>query len=93
MPIIYSYPAVTPVLGDLITLSDASGTGNPTKTATCGNIANLATSITLTSLTVTATAPASAVDTGTTGMIATDTNYIYICTATDTWKRAAITTW
>ena len=39
------------------------------------------------------TAPASATATGTAGDIRYDASYIYICTATDTWKRAAITTW
>jgi hypothetical protein len=39
------------------------------------------------------TAPASATDTGTAGDIRYDADYIYICTATDTWKRAAISTW
>jgi len=37
--------------------------------------------------------PASATDTGSAGMLAWDANYIYVCTATDTWKRMAITTW
>lgn len=37
--------------------------------------------------------PASATATGTTGDIAWDASYIYICTATDTWKRVAISTW
>ena len=37
--------------------------------------------------------PASASDTGTAGQIGWDTNYIYICTATNTWKRVAIATW
>lgn len=39
------------------------------------------------------TAPASAADTGTTGEIRTDADFIYVCTATNTWKRTAITTW
>jgi hypothetical protein len=39
------------------------------------------------------TAPTSATDTGTTGEIKVDADYIYVCTATDTWKRAALTTW
>jgi hypothetical protein len=38
-------------------------------------------------------APASASATGVAGTIATDTGYIYVCTATDTWKRVAIATW
>lgn len=37
--------------------------------------------------------PTSAGDTGLTGQIVWDTNYIYICTGTNTWKRAAIITW
>jgi len=38
-------------------------------------------------------APASATATGTAGDIRYDADYIYICVATDTWKRAAISTW
>ncbi len=41
----------------------------------------------------TAKTPASASDTGTAGEICWDANYIYVCTATDTWKRTAIATW
>jgi hypothetical protein len=41
----------------------------------------------------TAKTPASATDTGVAGQIAWDANFIYICTATDTWKRVAIATW
>ena len=37
--------------------------------------------------------PASATATGTAGQIQFDANYIYICTATNTWKRVAISTW
>lgn len=37
--------------------------------------------------------PASATATGTAGTIAWDTSYIYVCTATNTWKRIAIATW
>lgn len=39
------------------------------------------------------TAPSSASDTGITGEIRIDANFIYVCTATDTWKRVAISTW
>ena len=39
------------------------------------------------------TAPSSATDTGTTGEIRIDANYIYICTATNTWVRADLATW
>ena len=37
--------------------------------------------------------PASASATGTAGEVAWDADYIYICTATNTWKRVAISTW
>jgi hypothetical protein len=37
-------------------------------------------------------APLSATDTGVTGEIRYTSDYIYICTATNTWKRTAIST-
>jgi hypothetical protein len=40
-----------------------------------------------------ATIPASATATGTTGQISFDANYLYICVATNTWKRVAIAAW
>jgi len=39
------------------------------------------------------TAPATTGATGTAGDIRYDADYIYVCTATNTWKRAAIATW
>lgn len=41
----------------------------------------------------TAKTPASASDTGNQGDIAWDADYIYVCTATNTWERTAIETW
>jgi len=41
----------------------------------------------------TARTPASAAATGAQGEISWDADYIYVCTATDTWKRAALSTW
>lgn len=38
-------------------------------------------------------APDSATAAGTAGDIRYDADYIYICTATNTWKRVAIATW
>jgi|ETNvirnome_2_130_1030620.scaffolds.fasta_scaffold85869_2 hypothetical protein len=35
-------------------------------------------------------APSAADDPGTAGTITYDSGYIYICTATDTWKRIAV---
>lgn len=37
--------------------------------------------------------PASATDTGEAGEFRWDDSYLYICTATDTWKRVAVATW
>lgn len=37
--------------------------------------------------------PASATATGTKGTICWDANYLYICVATNTWKRIALSTW
>lgn len=48
-----------------------------------GDIINVATSKT----------PTSATDTGNAGDICWDSNYMYICTATNTWKRSALATW
>lgn len=39
------------------------------------------------------TVPASAAAAGSQGDIAWDSNFIYVCIATNTWKRAAIATW
>jgi hypothetical protein len=39
------------------------------------------------------TAPTSATDTGTTGEIRITSDYIYVCVATNTWKRTLLETW
>lgn len=44
-------------------------------------------------LIVAAHTPSTAADTGVAGTVAWDSNYIYICTATNTWKRAALSSW
>lgn len=38
-------------------------------------------------------APATTSSAGTPGQLAYDASYIYICTAVDTWKRVAVSTW
>lgn len=42
---------------------------------------------------ISSSAPATATSTGVTGTMAWDANFIYMCIATDTWKRTAISTW
>lgn len=44
-------------------------------------------------VTISSTVPATATDTGTAGQIAYDSSYVYVCIATNTWKRVAISTW
>jgi hypothetical protein len=39
------------------------------------------------------TAPTSATGPGTAGTVVWDSDYVYVCTATNTWKRVAIATW
>jgi hypothetical protein len=62
--------------------------------ATFSNAATFQSTITTTQLNLSAlnTAPANSTDTGTLGEIRIDANYIYVCTATNTWKRVAIAT-
>ncbi len=62
--------------------------GAPGSVATTQDIANLAIGR------VTGpTTPASAAAAGVAGTILWDASYIYVCVATDTWKRVAIATW
>jgi hypothetical protein len=44
-------------------------------------------------LNITATVPATSSDTGTAGWIAFDSNYVYVCIATNTWKRLNLQNW
>jgi hypothetical protein len=63
----------------LLNLADA--TGNATFLGSIGTQGGVAST------------PASASATGVAGTILWDASYIYVCTATNTWKRAAIATW
>ena len=79
-------------------LMESDVTGNATTATTAATVTTAAqpaiTSLgTLTSLKLATSTPASASATGTIGTIARDTGYIYVCTATDAWKRVAIATW
>lgn len=44
-------------------------------------------------LTISNSVPATATSNGIAGTIRYDSSYIYVCVATNTWKRAAISTW
>jgi hypothetical protein len=81
---IESYPTATPRLPDLLLGTD-SGSTNVTKNFTIESIYD--------NIILNSTVPASASDTGTAGQVAYDADYLYVCVATDTWKRVAISTW
>jgi len=44
-------------------------------------------------LVFTNTVPATASSNGVAGTIARDSNYLYVCVATNTWKRTALSSW
>lgn len=62
-------------------------------TSTLAMTVNTVTSTSNSIIVATPKTPASATAVGTTGQICWDANYIYVCVATNTWKRAAIGTW
>lgn len=91
--ITYNQSSTTMAIGPAIsggTLLLRSGNGTTAVTvdssqnvAIAGDTLNIATTKT----------PSSASDTGTTGDIVWDSGYVYVCVATNTWKRAALSTW
>lgn len=80
---IESYPTATPRLPDLLLGTD-SGSTNATKNFTVESLKDFI---------ISSSAPVSASATGTAGQVAYDADYLYVCVATDTWKRVAISTW
>lgn len=71
---------------------DVSGTDH---TITAGSgIMTFSNDVTISGTTIISTStPSSITDTGTTGTITWDSDYVYVCISTDSWKRAAIVTW
>ena len=85
MPKISAYPTKgTPTTSDFAIIADAADS-DATKKATIGTL--------FTAASLAASTPASAAATGTAGEWQYDTNYIYVCVATNTWKRVGISTW
>lgn len=68
---------------DALNLSNAVTVGWDGKITSAASSINIALSST----------PATSTSPGTTGDICWDADYIYVCIATDTWKRTALTTW
>ena len=85
------------------TVVGCAATGNGSNTATVGNsavtdfYANQAGSATVHAgklqLSALNTPPASSTDTGTAGEVRFASGYIYVCVATNTWRRAALAAW
>ena len=82
-------------------LNLGSTTGSTRTWAGQGTVANIVTTVSETGFTVNKgafvvaanSAPAANNSTGVAGTIAWDSDYIYVCVATDTWKRANLSTW
>lgn len=80
---INSYSTSTPALSDLLLGTDADA-ANATKNFTIESLKDFI---------ISDTVPASSSSTGTAGMLAYDINYLYVCVATNTWKRVVISAW
>jgi len=78
---------------DTVSFTDANSISASGVISTAGNIVAVGTVAGSFLASDPANAPASAGAAGVTGSIVTDTNYIYVCVATNTWKRVAIATW
>lgn len=82
--------ATSPTTGATVEITGSlSTTGNATLGDAAGDLATVTGKLIL----ATTATPASAAATGTTGTVAWDASFIYICVATNTWKRVAIATW
>lgn len=68
----------------VLVLRDPAGTPSVRTVAVSTFAANLV---------ISNTVPATASSNGVAGTIARDSNYIYVCVATNTWKRTTISTW
>ena len=100
----YLYVAGSSYLGPVsntANLNLGSTTGSTRTWAGQGTLANIVTTVSETGFTVNKgafvvaanSAPAANNSTGTAGTIAWDSDFIYVCVATDTWKRANLSTW
>ncbi len=79
---ISTYATSTPALTDKLIGSDADGT--PTDATKNFTVESLLTFVNANSV------PGATGDPGTKGMIAVDATHFYICVATNTWKKVAL---
>lgn len=85
---ISTYATATPALTDMVPGTD-TGDANATKNFTFEAIRDFISG----QHADVANVPASAGSPGVAGQLAVDTNYLYACVATNTWKRVAIAGW
>jgi len=98
-PVIVTAPAATDIplsitgaaaqSANLFDITSNGGTAGDLLSVDSAGDATFSGELTLSSPTV----PASAAATGVAGTVSWAAGYVYICTATDTWKRVAIATW
>lgn len=82
MPKISTYATTTPALDDKLIGSDANATpANSTKNFTLGDALTLFNGNAV---------PVSATSTGVKGQIALNSTHLYVCTATNVWKKVAL---
>lgn len=81
---VFSYNMITNIWGVVGTITGATGaTGPAGPQGPIGPVGGLAL----------ATVPSTASSTGVQGQIAVDSSYVYLCVATNTWKRSALSSW
>jgi hypothetical protein len=79
----------------LLIVDDPAGAAETKKITVADFFANVSCNVVFNSTTVlpSTTTPTGPTSTGRKGEIRYDSDYIYICVATNTWKRTAISTW
>lgn len=93
--VILTNPSTTPALQTIQVLNVANTIASaiPAASGSTAGVVKVGTNMSISNGYISATgvaAPANSNSTGTTGQIAWDTQYIYVCTATNTWKRVAL---
>ena len=79
----------------LVAVDDPSGAAETKKITVADFFANVSCNAVFTSTMVlpNTTTPTTATSTGRKGEVRYDSDYLYICVATNTWKRTALSTW
>lgn len=87
LPIRTSFDAADSVVGNW-----SNGSSNVTSVVRVSNLVGNTAGLSRLLLTVNTT-PSAANAAGTKGSVCWDSNYVYVCVANNTWKRAALSTW